>query len=147
MQRSGGDRLRQWSLYRYVIAETARLKERLGSQVCSLIICRAHLGDTSLNRVQGGLLATDHSFELAVPQVALQSGQEISGDSAAGCLVKDASVRHSVECSCYVDSKHVDRATKTGRFAPFGMQLGEEIRCSQPASEAELVLREDLLPF
>ena len=41
MQRSGEDRSRQWSLYRYVIAETARLKERLGSQVWSLIICRA----------------------------------------------------------------------------------------------------------
>ena len=41
MQRSGEDRSRQWSLYRYVIAEMACLKERLGSQVCSLIICRA----------------------------------------------------------------------------------------------------------
>ena len=71
MQRSGEDRSRQWSLYRYVIAENLkerlgslyryviaeslkerlgslyryviaeRLKERLGSQVCSLIICRA----------------------------------------------------------------------------------------------------------
>ena len=58
-------------------------------------------GDASLNRVQGRLLAADHSFELAVPQIALQPGQEISGDSAAGCLLKDASVRHSVECSYY----------------------------------------------
>ena len=41
MQRSGEDRSRQWSLYRYVIEETARLKERPGSQVCSRIICRA----------------------------------------------------------------------------------------------------------
>ena len=41
MQRSGEDRSRQWSLYGYVIAETARLKERLGGQVWSLIMCRA----------------------------------------------------------------------------------------------------------
>ena len=41
MQRNGEDKRRQSSLYRYVRAEMARLGERLGSQVCSLMMCRA----------------------------------------------------------------------------------------------------------